>query len=154
MDGKAVLTEPPGIPQDRLAATPARNKRRAFLDRIARLGPSAIVAIERGVCPAADYFNTNGLRHPEFEGPGLDWSPPLRISLYDAGAAAAFDAMPAELAEASFSLHVDPPAQKEAVLRNVVGVLRGSDPVLKDTYVLLSAHYDHIGVRPNAEGDK
>ena len=30
--------------------------------------------------------------------------------------------------------------------RNVVGILRGSDPALKDTYVLLSAHYDHIGL--------
>lgn len=32
-------------------------------------------------------------------------------------------------------------------LRNVVGVLRGSDPVLKNEYVMLSAHYDHVGVR-------
>lgn len=29
---------------------------------------------------------------------------------------------------------------------NVIGVLRGSDPVLKDTYVLVTAHYDHIGM--------
>lgn len=29
---------------------------------------------------------------------------------------------------------------------NVVGVLRGSDPVLKDNYVILSAHYDHRGL--------
>jgi len=29
---------------------------------------------------------------------------------------------------------------------NVIGVLRGSDPVLKDTYVILSAHYDHRGL--------
>ncbi|MFN0112498.1 MAG: M28 family peptidase [Blastocatellia bacterium] len=28
---------------------------------------------------------------------------------------------------------------------NVIGILRGSDPVLKDTYVLVTAHYDHIG---------
>ncbi len=31
-------------------------------------------------------------------------------------------------------------------LRNVVAILRGSDPVLKDTYVLVTAHYDHIGM--------
>jgi hypothetical protein len=29
-------------------------------------------------------------------------------------------------------------------VRNVIGVLRGSDPALRDTYVLLSAHYDHL----------
>ena len=39
-------------------------------------------------------------------------------------------------------------------VRNVVGLLRGSDPVLKDTYILVSAHYDHLGINPNLEGDK
>ena len=29
--------------------------------------------------------------------------------------------------------------------RNVVGVIEGSDPKLKDTYVAFGAHYDHIG---------
>jgi Zn-dependent M28 family amino/carboxypeptidase len=29
--------------------------------------------------------------------------------------------------------------------RNVVGVLRGSDPELRNTYLIVSAHYDHIG---------
>ena len=37
---------------------------------------------------------------------------------------------------------------------NVVGILPGSDPVLKDTYVVFSAHMDHVGVgQPNAQGD-
>ncbi len=36
---------------------------------------------------------------------------------------------------------------------NVVGILRGSDPVLKDTYVMVTAHYDHIGVRTGMAGD-
>jgi hypothetical protein len=30
--------------------------------------------------------------------------------------------------------------------RNVVGLLQGSDPKLKDEYVIVSAHYDHLGV--------
>ncbi len=37
---------------------------------------------------------------------------------------------------------------------NVVAVLPGSDPELRDTYVVFSAHFDHVGVgRPNAAGD-
>ena len=37
---------------------------------------------------------------------------------------------------------------------NVVAVLPGTDPVLKNTYVVLSAHMDHIGVTaPDARGD-
>ena len=39
-------------------------------------------------------------------------------------------------------------------LRNVVGLLRGSDPALKDSFVIVSAHYDHIGMRPAGEGDR
>jgi hypothetical protein len=42
---------------------------------------------------------------------------------------------------------------QEVTLRNVVGVLPGSDPVLRDTYVLVTAHYDHVGVRREGEGD-
>ena len=30
---------------------------------------------------------------------------------------------------------------------NVVGVLEGSDPKLKDEFVMVSAHYDHVGTR-------
>jgi Zn-dependent M28 family amino/carboxypeptidase len=37
-------------------------------------------------------------------------------------------------------------SQHPAKIRNVVGLLRGSDPVLRDTYVILSAHYDHLGM--------
>jgi hypothetical protein len=37
---------------------------------------------------------------------------------------------------------------------NVVAVLEGSDPSLKDEYVIFSAHMDHVGVgRPDATGD-
>jgi hypothetical protein len=32
-------------------------------------------------------------------------------------------------------------------VRNVIGVLHGSDPVLRDTYVLVTAHYDHLGIK-------
>lgn len=38
-------------------------------------------------------------------------------------------------------------------VRNVVGVLRGSDAKLKDTCIVVSAHYDHLGMRTQGEGD-
>ncbi len=39
-------------------------------------------------------------------------------------------------------------------LPNTVGILEGSDPVLKDEYVLFTAHMDHVGTgRPNEAGD-
>jgi Zn-dependent M28 family amino/carboxypeptidase len=36
---------------------------------------------------------------------------------------------------------------------NVVAILPGSDPKLKDEYVVLSAHLDHIGISPAKPGD-
>jgi hypothetical protein len=35
--------------------------------------------------------------------------------------------------------------------RNVAGILRGSDPALKDSYVILSSHYDHVGLAQTGE---
>jgi len=38
--------------------------------------------------------------------------------------------------------------------KNVVGMVEGTDPKLKDEFVIYSAHYDHVGVgKPNAEND-
>ena len=31
--------------------------------------------------------------------------------------------------------------------KNVIGVIPGNDPVLKDEYIIIGAHYDHLGVR-------
>lgn len=56
--------------------------------------------------------------------------------------------------DAVISAHIDAPIRKRATLRNVIGILRGSDPVLRDTCVMLTAHYDHLGVRPDGSGDR
>lgn len=36
---------------------------------------------------------------------------------------------------------------------NVVGIYRGNDPTLKNEYVVYSAHWDHLGIRPDQPGD-
>jgi hypothetical protein len=48
--------------------------------------------------------------------------------------------------DAKFTVHVSPPIEHSAKVRNVAAILRGSDPSLRDTFVLLTAHYDHLGV--------
>jgi Zn-dependent M28 family amino/carboxypeptidase len=40
-----------------------------------------------------------------------------------------------------------------AATQNVIAVLEGSDPVLKNEYVAIGAHYDHVGVGDPATGD-
>ena len=41
----------------------------------------------------------------------------------------------------------------EPTVKNVVGIHRGTDHELKDTWVLVTAHYDHVGTRASGEGD-
>jgi hypothetical protein len=48
----------------------------------------------------------------------------------------------------TLSLHLAKPTVNEVSLRNVVGLLPGSDPLLRDQYVLVTAHYDHLGKGP------
>lgn len=38
--------------------------------------------------------------------------------------------------------------------RNVIGVLEGTDPKLKNEYLVVSAHYDHVGVQKKAQPEK
>jgi len=60
---------------------------------------------------------------------------------------------------ASTALKADVTMKRESILSdtfyspNVIGVLEGSDPKLKDEYVVISAHLDHIGVSERAKGD-
>lgn len=37
--------------------------------------------------------------------------------------------------------------------QNVVGIVEGSDPELKDEYVAVGAHYDHVGIGNPVDGD-
>ena len=43
----------------------------------------------------------------------------------------------------------------EATVRavNVVGMVRGADPALRDQAILIDAHYDHLGIGPPMNGD-
>jgi hypothetical protein len=45
------------------------------------------------------------------------------------------------------------PRAQEKTTTNVVGILRGSDPMLRKEAILLSAHLDHLGVGKAVNGD-
>jgi hypothetical protein len=47
----------------------------------------------------------------------------------------------------TFDIDADYTVVNARYSRNIVGIIQGSDPVLKDTYVALGAHYDHVGYR-------
>jgi hypothetical protein len=61
-----------------------------------------------------------------------------------------YDSLPAGPADVRVSVSIPELEARRLTGRNVIGLVRGGDARLQDTYVLLSCHYDHIGTR--AEG--
>ncbi len=43
--------------------------------------------------------------------------------------------------------------EREFLASNIIGMIEGSDPDLKDSYLLLSAHYDHLGIGAAVDED-
>lgn len=43
--------------------------------------------------------------------------------------------------------------ERDFIGRNLIGMVEGRDNDLKDTYIILSAHYDHLGIGPEVKGD-
>jgi hypothetical protein len=43
--------------------------------------------------------------------------------------------------------------ERDFVSSNIVGMIRGSDFYLRDEYVLVTAHYDHLGIAEPVQGD-
>jgi len=44
--------------------------------------------------------------------------------------------------------------QKKALTENVVGMIEGNDPVLKDEYIVIGGHYDHLGFGGPGSGSR
>ncbi|HEY3837423.1 MAG TPA: M28 family peptidase [Bryobacteraceae bacterium] len=70
------------------------------------------------------------------------------VSVRGDSARKAFESLPDGLTVATLTLHAPGPQREGVKLRNVIGLLRGSDPQLKDTYIIVTAHYDHLGMKP------
>jgi hypothetical protein len=43
--------------------------------------------------------------------------------------------------------------QRDFLSQNIAGMLEGNDPDLKDSYLIISAHYDHLGTGPAIKSD-
>ncbi len=149
--GKVVLVELPHpykVERSRVAET--NRARLALLAKLDELKPLLVVDVER------DEAGVLGFRR-DLEGRRPSRSPngaPL-LRLHSADLARAFDAAPAGPSEMTLALKFGEPTERTAKVRNVLGLLRGSDATLKETYVILSAHYDHLGLGPqNGSGDR
>ena len=79
---------------------------------------------------------------------------PQVIAFHDGDFASAVEHLKSGASDLKVTARVAAPKERVVMLRNIAGVLRGSDPVLKDSYVLLTAHYDHVGMKAEGDGDR
>jgi hypothetical protein len=124
-----------------------------FYRRVSGLGPRLLVVVRRSGAEADGYFDRPQLLAQSGAMPG----PSRRLlvaAINDLPVAEAFDTTAAGERQARLSLHVAERKSGQRVLRNVAGLLRGSDPILRDSYVLLTAHYDGTGPRTPDSADR
>jgi len=154
--GRVVLVKFPELQLNRLAAArPAMQGMGDFLARVGELGSPLVVAFD----PSTGKGRGGGFtRFIDAESAGARPRPRARtppvIFVHSEEGSRFFDSLPAGDAAARLNVNLSPPAQMRVRARNVAGILRGSDPALRDTYVIVSAHYDHIGVRPGCDASK
>ena len=119
---------------------------RSLLDKA---HPALLVLVGRtspGAMPAEDLSDPSEPRKT---------APSSRILVFSAQLDDFADSLKAgNNSDATLSAHVAAPVEQHVKVRNVIGILPGSDPVLKDTYVFLTAHYDHLGTKGPGEGDR
>ena len=118
---------------------------RGFMPVSPALRDAALVVTLRPTVPAMN-------QAPQLRDMAAASTPPS-IILSDAAIASAIATAKAGPLDAAISVHMAAPSVTPVKLRNVVGLLRGSDPALKDTYIILTGHYDHLGIRGTGPGD-
>ncbi|HST52005.1 MAG TPA: M28 family peptidase [Pyrinomonadaceae bacterium] len=155
--GKAVLIESPELPRgDRARAFQILRDENDFLARVRSLGVPLVVAFDRTPSRVRSAPSTR-LVDPESNerGSPLGTEPtaPLVI-VRGAEGARLFDSLPAGASPATLTFKAPALNATPVRVRNVAGILRGSDPALKDRYVVVSAHYDHLGVREGCNPKK
>ncbi len=75
----------------------------------------------------------------------LNAGEPTLVAVPEADLQAIFDRLPNGVTTAHATLHLGAPAIEPFEARNLIAMLRGSDAALSKEYVIVSAHYDHLG---------
>jgi hypothetical protein len=131
MGGKVVITE----------FNPALGTRLREVSRIMRRAkPMLTILVDpKGVRAHQEPgHRLEDTEHPDEAGAGNS-----RVTLTGEAAARFYEALKPG---ASITAHIEAPVRRQVTVRNVIGILRGSDPGLRDTCIMLTAHYDHLGM--------
>ena len=131
--------------------------------RAAGAGAAAATAGRGGRIPAADFMTSRRLDLPM--APNLSASEAFFELLFSRAPtkydelrrrADAQEPLPSfRLNGVTLTFNLDPDYEvvRTRFTQNVVAIVEGSDPVLKDTYVAFGAHYDHVGYHESESVD-
>jgi hypothetical protein len=149
--GSVVVTEyPAGKPASQKEYAEMMQARAAFTERVAAYKPLAVLALHRAN-PNGNSGGNGDLADPTQ--PSKQKDAPLQVlTLHGPAAIKFYDGIGAGASAATADIQLAAAVTRPVKLRNVAGVLRGTDPALKDTYVMLTAHYDHLGMANTANG--
>ncbi len=148
VNGKIVLVELPTRPMSPAQYDRFLAERQALIARIGKLKPLVVLALDR-IGPAGNGGGRGELSDPARASPkGV-----AMITIHGAPAVKLLGSLPGGATGATVDLRLAPASVRPVKLRNVAALLRGSDPLLKDSYIILSSHYDHLGIKPEVAGD-
>ena len=129
------------------------------------LDPVALEIAEDTITPAdmisrITFLSSDSLAGRDTPSPGLETAAAYLVAEYQslgfepAGDRGTFyQRYPFRVRRADFRSGPVPAEEEQSFPPNVVATIRGSDPALRDEYVILSAHFDHVGIRTAINGD-
>lgn len=141
----AIVTEVPAMPADPAVRASLLPRINEFSSKLRGLNAALVVDVRRDAGRATDYFAASQLVDPDAKGRPSSGS--AIVALFGDSAGAFYDTLPDGATSARLTVRLAAPLETNAPQRNVIGLLPGSDPKLRDTYVLLTAHYDGQGTR-------
>jgi hypothetical protein len=142
--GSVVVTEyPGGKATTQQEYTAMMQARAAFTERMAAHKPLMVLALQRPN-PVGNAGGNGELADPTQPAKTKEGAVPT-LTLHGPAAIKFYDGLATGAGVATADVNMAAATTRTVKLRNVAGVLRGSDPALKDTYVMVTAHYDHLG---------
>jgi peptidase M28-like protein len=153
VEKRVVLAEIPDFQREDVSRwEELAGRQQAFLRKLAELKAALVISLDRQSQTGSGAGNGR-LIDPENRGsPNASAALPW-IRVHSADGVRIYDGLQQGANPGKVSLSVPAPVERPVKLRNVVGLLRGSDPVLQDSYILVTAHYDHLGTDPSRETD-
>jgi hypothetical protein len=131
-----------------------RDRYRAMRRLLRTAKPALVILVDKKGLTARGQRPRQLVDAKETAGPSDPDDPGARVTLMGEDAARFYSGLKPGDGSATATVRIAAPHRTPVTLRNIVGVLRGSDPALRDTYVMLTAHYDHLGVKPDGSGDR